>query len=189
MKFGVREALFLLLLVAIPVGSWWFVFQPRNAQIAQAKKQIQAKRMKLKALNRATATMESLKTDIDQYNQAIAFFQSKLPPEKEMDKVLKEVWKLAQDNDLDPKSFNTIKHRGTVMLTDPSGPYAEQPISLELEGDFNNGLYSFLLDLESKARITRIHKLDVKKLRDGGEGQVHAEMVMSIFFERNSHEE
>jgi type IV pilus assembly protein PilO len=79
MRFGMREILFLLLLVAIPVGAWWFVFHPRNLQIAQAKEQIQEKRLKLQALNRATATIDNLKNDIEEYNKAITFFHSKLP--------------------------------------------------------------------------------------------------------------
>jgi len=189
MRFGMREILFLLLLAAIPIASWWFVFRPRNAQIADAKQQIQAKRMKLQSLNRTTARMGRLKTDIDEYNKAIDFFQSKLPPEKEMDKVLGEVWQLAQANNLSTKSIRTVKKRGLIMLTDPNGPYAEQPISLELEGDFNQGLYSFLLALENKPRITRIHRVQVEKVRNGAEGEVRAEIVMAIFFERSGEKE
>jgi type IV pilus assembly protein PilO len=191
MRFGMREILFLLLLVAIPVGAWWFVFHPRNIQIAQAKEQIQAKRLKLQALNRATATIDSLKSDIQEYNRAIDFFQSKLPAEKEMDKVLREVWELAQACNLTAKSVRTEKRQGPVMLSDTAGPYAEQPVCLELDGDFNSGLYSFLLALEKKARITRIHTMTVEKnsAKDDGEGLVHATLVMSIFFERNGQKE
>ncbi|NQU75892.1 MAG: type 4a pilus biogenesis protein PilO [Planctomycetes bacterium] len=188
MKFGLREILFLLLLVAIPVGSWWFVFRPRNAQITEARKQIQTKQVKLQAIRRATSTMDSLKADIDEYNKAIEFFQSKLPQEKEIDKVLGEVWKLAQTSNLVTKGIRTLKRGGTVTLTDSAGPYAEQPIELELEGDFNEGLYSFLLALEKKPRITRIHAMNLEKRKIPDEGQVNAKIVMSIFFERNDPE-
>ena len=69
-----------------------------------------------------------LQEEIGEYNKAIDFFQSKLPPEKEMDKVLREVWQLAQANDLVTKGIRTLKRSGTLTLADSSGPYAEQPI-------------------------------------------------------------
>jgi len=189
MKIGLREVLFLMLLVAIPLGSWWFVFHPRDLQIRADSQQVQALRVKLRDLQRATATLESLQSDIDQTQKAIDFFQSKLPPEKEMDKVLSEVSKLAEASSLTIKSFRTLKRSGPVMLTDPGGPYAEQPIALELEGNFNYGLYSFLLSLEKLPRITRVHQMKIEKLAKGLEGDVHAKLVMSIFFERNGRKE
>ena len=36
MKFGLREIVFVVLLMAIPVGAYWFVFRPQNIQIGRA---------------------------------------------------------------------------------------------------------------------------------------------------------
>ncbi len=188
MKFGLREVLSVALLMCIPLGAWWFVFRPRSAQISELREQMQAKRAKLSALNRAQANIEDLQGEIDQYNEAINFFQNKLPPEKEIDKVLREVWNLARASNLTTKSIRTMKRAGSraVTIAEKGGPYAEQPISLELVGDFKHGLYNFLLALEKRPRITRIQELKVSKLNtaDAVEGEVHAEIVMSIFFER-----
>ena len=186
MKLGVREWILLGLLAAIPLGSWWFVFRPRNTEITKAKMDIKAKQAKLEQMNRAVEAKEALKSDIDAYNQAIEFFQSRLPQEKEMDQVLREVWHLAQVNNLSAKSVRTLKRSRGVTVVDPTGPYAEQPVVLELEGDFNAGLYSFLLDLEMRPRITRIHQMDIERLKNGSEGQIRVAMVMSVFFERNA---
>lgn len=184
MKFGLRETLFLALLLAIPIGAWWFVFRPHNAQIAEARQQIEAKRAKLQALNRATATLSNLKAEIDEYNKAIDFFQSKLPEEKEMDKVLKEVWQLAESSNLKAKSIRTLRRTRAGSLIDPSGPYAEQPILLELEGGFP-GLYGFLLALEKTPRIIRIQDMKLDKLDKVDESEMKAQLTLSIFFERN----
>jgi type IV pilus assembly protein PilO len=198
MKFGTREILFLLLLVAIPIGSWVLVFHPRDQKIEEAKQEILAKRAKLNSLNRATSSMKSLESEIKQYNEAIAFFRSKLPQEKEMDQVLGEVWKLAQTSNLNVTGVRTISRVGnnTVSLIDPGGPYAEQPVRLQLEGDFNEALYSFLLALEKRPRITRIQKMQVEKVADAiskgepkAEGKVKADIEMSVFFERSTGEE
>jgi Tfp pilus assembly protein PilO len=196
MKFGTREILFLLLLVAIPVGSWVLVFRPRDQRIEEAREEITAKRAKLNSLNRATATIKDLENEIKQYNQAIEFFRSKLPQEKEMDQVLGEVWTLAQTCNLNVTGVRTISRVGAVSLIDPEGPYSEQPVRLQLEGDFNQALYSFLLALEKRPRITRIIKMQVAKLADPvskdqpkTEGKVKADIEMSVFFERSAKEE
>ena len=36
MKFGLREMIFVGLLMLIPVGAWWFVFRPQNTENAIA---------------------------------------------------------------------------------------------------------------------------------------------------------
>ena len=37
MQFGPREAVFILLLLAMPVAAYFFVFQPRATQVAEAR--------------------------------------------------------------------------------------------------------------------------------------------------------
>ncbi|MFW6155331.1 MAG: type 4a pilus biogenesis protein PilO [Planctomycetota bacterium] len=184
MRFTIREAILLGLLVAVPTGSWWFLFRPRNAQIEQARREIDRKRSRLLEMNRADDAIDTLNDNITQYNEAIDFFRSKLPQEKEMDEILREVWRLAQMHQLSTKSIRTLRQSGAISTVDPTGPYAEQPIALKLEGRFTEGLYPFLLDLENMPRIARIHKMKVGQLSNADDGQVSVEMVMSVFFER-----
>lgn len=184
MKFTIREAILLGLLVAIPLGSWWFMFRPRSAQIDQARREIDQKRSRLLEMSRADDAIDTLNGDIAQYNEAIEFFRSKLPQEKDIDEILREVWRLAQTHQLSTKSIRTLRQSGAVSTVDPTGPYAEQPIALELEGRFTEGLYPFLLDLEKMPRIARIHKMKVSQLSNADDGQVGVQMVMSVFFER-----
>lgn len=183
MKLGLREAIFTLLLMAIPLGAWWFVFRPGNARNAQMMAQIQSRQAKLQALNNATGTIGDLKIEIASLDKAVTFFRSKLPNEKEIDKVLQEVWKLAEQNNLTTKSIRTLKGRDETAVTDPKGPYAEQPISMQLEGPFN-GYYGFLLALETQPRIMRIQEMTLEKLPNGEQGTVKADCTVSIFFER-----
>ena len=183
MKFGIREIIVFAVLVAIPVGAWWFALRPNSIRNEAMMAEIQARQAKLQKLNVATATLGDLKTEIASLEEAVEFFRSKLPSEKEMDKVLREVWRLAESNQLTTKSIRTLKNTSNTMLTDPAGPYAEQPISMKLEGPFN-GFYGFLLALESQPRIMRLREMKVKKLSKAGEGQIRAECEMLVFFER-----
>ncbi len=100
------------------------------------------------------ATNRDLKAEVESLRKAIRFFRSKLPSEEQMDQVLREVWRLALANRLNAKSIRTLPLRDEQTLTDPAGPYAEQPISMKLEGPFE-GFYGFLLALEAQPRIMR----------------------------------
>lgn len=187
MKVGIREILLALMLLGIPVGAWWLVFRPNNARNAEMMAHIEARQAKLQKLSQATATIGNLKTEIASIEDAIQFFRSKLPSEKEIDKVLQEVWRLAEANQLTTKSIRPVKPTADKLLTDPNGPYAEQPIVVKLEGPFT-GLYAFLLAMETQPRIMRMREMKIEKQPKAPEGQITAECEVSIFFERGGKE-
>ena len=147
--------------------------------------QIEARQTKLRQLNQATATLGDLKEEIDDLGEAIEFFRSKLPGEKEIDKVLQEVWRLAEANRLATKSIRTQNPDKAGPALNPYGPYAAQPILIELEGPFK-GFYGFLLALEAQPRIIRIHEMALSKPGSVSpmEGHVRATCKVSVFFER-----
>jgi len=184
MRLGVREIAFIALLIVIPVGAWWFAFRPNNACNAAMMEQIQTRQAKLQALNQATGTIGDLKVEIGALDDAIKFFRSKLPTRKEIDKVLKEVWELADANQLKTKSIRTLSPDDNALFVDSAGPFAEQPISMRFEGSFE-GFYRFLLALEAQARIIRIHKMKLEKLPEDKDGQVRAACTISVFFENS----
>ena len=186
MKPGARELAFAVLLMAIPLGAWYFVFRPRNVRDAEIRRQIEAKQEKLRAVNRATAVIGNLHNEIASLEQAIEFFQSKLPSDKEIDKVLRELWHIAERNRLTTKSVRTLPRTPENMLTS-GGPHSEQPISMQLEGDFS-GFYGFLQAVECQPRIMRIRNMTLTQPPKGAEGRVQATLVMSIFFEPSGKE-
>lgn len=175
MHFGMREGVFVAVLLGMPVAAWWFVFQPNNAQIAQARAEIVAKRQKLQELEAATIQVEDLGREIDKLTDAIEMFESKLPAEKEVEVILKEVWQLAARHTLKPRSVRTEKPI-------QSARYSELPLKMVILGDFK-GFYSFLLDLERLSRITRVPEMSLEKLTQGEDGQMEATFTLSIFFE------
>jgi len=185
MKFGAREAVFIAMLMLIPVGAWWFVFRPQNTENARMRTEIELRQAKLRELNKSMATIGNLKTEIAQLKTAIQFFQSKLPNEKEIDKILQDIWHLAEDNDLHTESIRTLNRANSNVTFLPAGSsQGEQPITIRLTGDFR-GFYSFLLALENQPRIMRIRKMDIEVADKGPKGFVHADFEMSIFFEQD----
>ncbi len=184
MKPYLREVVLLVILLAIPVSAWWFAFRPHNANNAQMRLVIEAKQEKLKALDRATGTIGSLKKEIATLTKAVAFFESKLPSKKEIDKVLQEVWRLAEANKLVTKSIRTLDHKKSGFTTAASS-HCEQPIAVKLEGNFT-GLYLFLQALESQPRIMRIRQMKLTKPDGVPQGHINAEFTMSVFFEKEA---
>ena len=174
MRMGTREVIFILLLLAMPVAAYFFVFQPRNEQIASARAEIALKQQKLAQLEAATMKIQDLGQEIDKLSTAITVFEEKLPAERETEVILKQVWELATRHQLVPRSVRTDK----VI---PGPLYSTLPIQMSILGNFD-GFYSFLLDLEKLQRLTQIPKLDLQKIQTE-EGHMKADIVLHIFFE------
>ena len=173
MKFGVRELMFVCVLLGI--GGWtWNAYQKRDQERKDLNADTAKIRTELVSLKTATAGIEDLGRKIDDLQKAIDFFESKLPQEQEMDKILTEVSQMADANALTTRTVKTLKSEKTAN-------YREQPIQMSISGDFN-GFYSFLLQLEKLARITRVTQMNLQKI-DEHDGQMQAQMTLSIFFE------
>jgi type IV pilus assembly protein PilO len=173
MRFGFRELIFVALIIGLGAASF-FVLKKSVDKKDRLTADVATKKKELNDLRQATAGIEDVGRKTAELKQAIMFFESKLPQEKEMDKILKEVWQMAQDNTLETKTIKTLK-------TERAANYSEQPIELVLSGDFN-GFYSFLLQLEKLPRITRITNMSLNKITDK-EGTMTAKLTLSIFFE------
>src|SRR5687768_1016134 len=174
MKFGIRELILVCAMVGLLVCSYLFVFKKANAKVVTLKSETETKQKALGNLDKATAGIEDLGRKIDELQRAITFFESKLPQEKEIDKILREISQMADANSLQTKTVKMLKaQRGAS--------YSEQPIQVSLTGDFN-GYYAFLLQLEKLSRITRVTNMKLEKL-DERDGEMQAQMTLSIFFE------
>lgn len=174
MRLGLREVLFLLVLIAMPLASYWFVFRPQNSDIEQARKEIEHKEQVLEKLAAATARNDDLKKINDEIASGISLVESRLPDNKEVDVILEQVATLARDSRL---SLPKVRSAKPV----PSAGYMEQPLEMTITGDFDD-FYAFMLELEELQRVTRMPELKVKKL-DDVDGAMEASFTLSIYFE------
>ncbi len=174
MTSGLRKLVFFVLVLGVAACGYQFMIKPANEHLAKAKMRVQKQRTKLAEFEKATAAAEDLNRELAQLQEAIQFFESKLPPTSEIHKVLENVTLIAQKQGLEPKSIRTLDQK------DNSG-YVEQPLKMELEGNFNS-FYVFLLELEKLPRIMKIRELKLDKRFDE-KGRVAADFVVSIFFQ------
>ncbi|MDH4202354.1 MAG: type 4a pilus biogenesis protein PilO [Phycisphaerae bacterium] len=173
MTSSTRYFIFFILIVGMAYVSWAYMIKPANEHLGQERSKMEVMRGKLDELEKATAAAEDLAGQLKKIEEAIAAFESKLPPSSEIHTVLEDVTLIAQRHGLTPKSIRTQKNK------DNRG-YIEQPIEMELDGNFNS-YYAFLLELEKLDRITKMRELRLKKTER--EGQTEAKFVMSIFFQ------
>ena len=184
MRFGLRELIFMIVLLAVPVASWWYVFKPRNAEIAMAKIEVITKQNKLDKLEEVAKRIDDIGLAIEHGLVAVDLIEAKLPNKQEVDVILQDVWQLADQNRLTVKSIKSEKPVSAAA-------YMEQPLKMKIQGRFN-GFYQFLLELENLPRITRIHQLKMERMTAGNgsdsdsydPGLMKAEFTLSIYFEQ-----
>ena len=174
MNSGMRKIIFFVLLVALAYVAYAYKIKPANEGLILQKNEVSQKQAKLDELKKAMAAAEDLNEQLKRVEEAIRFFESKLPPSSEIHKVLENITLIAQKNGLTPKTIRTLKREA-------DNGYIEQPLKMELEGDFNS-YYSFLLELEKLDRITKIRELSLKK-KSKHEGYTVATFIVSIFFQ------
>jgi len=182
MRFGIRELIFFVVLLAVPVVSFLYVFTPRNDEISEALQEIDVKQARLDKLEQVTSRIDDIGLAIEQGRESIALIEAKLPSEQDVEGILEQVWTIAQDNRLVVKG---VKSEKPV----PAALYRELPLQMTMEGDFD-GFYQFLLQLENLPRITRIHEMELKRIdtrntssQELPPGSMRAEFDLSIYFE------
>jgi type IV pilus assembly protein PilO len=177
MRGGLRKAILFVLLLGVACAAYQYMIKPANKQLAEQKAQLQSKLAKLNEFEEATAAAEDLNKQLEQLREAIEFFESRLPPTSQIDKVLHDVTLIVQKQGLRSKRVLRLKKENN------SG-YIEQPLRMELEGNFNS-FYSFLLDLEKLPRIMKIRELKLEK-QANSEGQIAADFIVSIFLQNEA---
>ena len=181
MRSGPREIVFIVLLIAIPFGAWRYVIRPRNARSEQIHQAIGAKQDELDVLGCTKAAIGDLKKDITELSEAMAFFQSKLPSENEIEKDLHSLWQLAKSNNLVTKGIRT-RDRKKTGIASLASPHCDQPLAMQLEGNFMD-FYAFLQALEDQPRIMRVSDMKITEATNAPEGFIQAEFTMSVFLE------
>lgn len=174
MTSSTRHLIFFVLIIGMAYVSWAYMIKPANTHLTETRATMEQKRAKLDELAQATAAAENLTEQLEKIEQAIEVFESKLPPDSEIHTVLESVTLIAQRHGLTPKTIRTLKQ-------EKNRGYIEQPLEMELHGDFNS-YYAFLLELEKMDRITKLRELNLKK-KSKHEGQTEAKFIMSIFFQ------
>ena len=154
-------------------GSHFLLVRPANQKREFLQRDIAQKQAALANFDRSIEAGHILGAKIDRLRPVIALVDSRLGPNNEMNKVLEELWRLAEANSLQTRTVKTPPDKR-------SENFSEQEIELSLSGNFG-GYYQFLLQLEEMKRIVRIKRMSLKKANTR-DGQVQAELTLSVYF-------
>lgn len=177
MNSNFRKIVFFILLAGLAVVGYQYMIKPANKDLAEAQAKVEAKMDQLTKFEEATAAAEDMNKQLVKLQEAIEFFESKLPPTSQIHEVLEQVTLIAQKQGLKPKTIRTLTKK------DNSG-YVEQPLKMELDGNFSS-FYSFLLEIEKLPRIMKLRELELKK-KNSFEGDISANFIVSIFFQNET---
>ncbi len=155
MNMGKREIMFLLVLAMVPLAAWFFVYEPRNVDISEARAEINSMESTLTQLNELNRAVGDLGEAIGMAEISLARFRENIPDAEQVDDLLSEIDEIGVRNSLDVKSVRTLSQ------VDADG-YSELPISLDIEGPFV-GIYQFLADVENLPRITRVREFTISR--------------------------
>lgn len=171
---SMRKFVFFALVAGLSLVGNHFMIKPANEGLKASKQRLQANMVRLSEFEKATSAAESLSRQLEELEEAVYFFEQKLPPTSEIHKVLEQVTIIAQKQGLKPKHIKTLNRK-------QNSGYVEQPLRMTLQGDFT-AFYSFLLEMEKLPRIMKVRMLDVDKLKQH-EGGITADCTVSIFFQ------
>jgi Tfp pilus assembly protein PilO len=172
MKGPIRILLTVLGLIVVIVAVVVVVVVPALRRTEADRVAIEGRRAELVKLQRVVARITDLKGEIERLEDALTFFENRLPEEREIDVILREVWLIAESKSMTPRS----------VQPETMSRYNSQPITLSLEGPFES-FYEFLLGLERLPRLTKVRHMQVTK-SPMVEGVVEVDLLMDIFFEK-----
>jgi len=174
MKLGLRELIFVAVMLGLLGSSYFLVFTKANEKRLALESEINRKQKALADLSQAQVGINDVKKKMEELQAAIKFFEGKLPEHGQMDVVLGSVTKLAKENGLEQKTFKSGKQQQAAN-------YSEQQIEMTLAGAFE-GFYVYLQQLERFERLIRVTKMDLTKMNEK-DGSMEAKLTLSIFFE------
>ena len=151
------------------------VVWPLLQQTEADQQAIVARRAELVKVQRVIRRISDLKEEIKRLEEALAFFEDRLPEEREIDVILREVWLIADSKSLSPRRIQTDR-------PETGARYNTQPITMTLDGRFDR-FYEFLLGIERLPRITKVRQMQITK-SPTQEGVVEVDLLMDIYCEK-----
>ncbi|MBN1436291.1 MAG: type 4a pilus biogenesis protein PilO [Sedimentisphaerales bacterium] len=173
MKLEFKPILFLVLVIGLPLASYFWVFRPANVKYDATVADIEAKEQRLQNLQQAMCYLDDLDAEVNDLGEAVLFFEDKIPAEHEIHNILTQIARIASRHRMETRLFETDTPQ-------PSTQYSALPIRMEILSDFDS-YYAFLTELEQLPRITRIKQMELRTTDQ--DGIINAKLTLNIFYQ------
>jgi Tfp pilus assembly protein PilO len=164
-------------LAVMVVGFYALVYRPNSQRLDDLNMQIASKRGNLASNRTRVRILPDVLLAVNEMQTRLERFDKKLPKQPELHGFINSITELSNNVGL----RNKWAVEPGVPIRNEVDRYAEWPISLKFEGDFNN-VFAFLRRTEEMQRLTRVKGLKLRGTDAGKSGQVQVELSMNIYF-------
>lgn len=124
----------LFLIIVIISGVFvWFVLIPKSSEISQLNVEISGLNNEINIHRTKVRRLDELKRENLELQHRLAELQEQLPPEAEVEILLKQVSELGGRTGLDFKLWKPVEKKQS-----PSGLYVEIPVNVEVAGGYHS---------------------------------------------------
>ena len=177
---GMRGLVVVGAVIGMPLASLFLVFRPFNHEITKRKADAEHTEQMLQKLREEIQRHADLEKAIGEIRESVKVAEERLPTDKEIDDVVRQVSDLALDAGLGAPGMKANKQLQAAQ-------YMEQPLELEIKGSFT-GFFMFMSNLEKLPRITRVTDLKITRNDKGSTDEEklmeQVEFTLSIYFQR-----
>ena len=190
-KLAPREAVFVGLLVVVPLLMFVLVIKPRHdAQKNMSKMATSMHAACVEFGEIRPSAIKSLQGDQKVLHELVEDTRRRLPDEGDSGGILHGLARMARENNLILKDVEPVSRGPGNDSTTRHLQYGIQWIDIELEGSFE-GLYNFLIALEGYERIILIDKMDLKLTKSGNKDdtanvRINAELGLAVYYHKTS---
>lgn len=168
------DLLSLATLVIILVVAYFAVFHSGFTRYFYLKTQEKILRESLKSTASVNQTLNEIEKDITAVEIKLEEFNKRLPKEKNIDEILKQITHASSSAGINLKLIEPLQIR-------EGGIYNRFPIKLKLESSFRN-CFHFFLQLENLPRILQLETIAMQT--DNRSETIKTEMLLSAFIQK-----
>jgi type IV pilus assembly protein PilO len=145
-----------LVLAIVLIAFVWFIWIPKNDQISQLNTEMGGLNNEINIHRTKVRRLDELKKENMELQRQLALLKEQLPPEAEVEILLKQVSELGGRTGLDFKLWRPVEKKRS-----PSGLYVEIPVNVEVAG----GYHSLGVFFDKISKLPRI--INVSGIRMG----------------------
>ena len=167
----------LLSLAAICIvlaGAYFIVFHKGFTRYFYLKTQEKILRESLKSTPTVNQTLKEIRSDIKTVETKLDEFNKRLPKEKNIDEILKQITHASSRAGIDLELIEPLQ-------IEEGGIYNRFPIKLNLKSSFEN-CFLFFLQLENLQRILQLESISMRS--DTKSEEINTEMMISAFIQK-----
>ena len=162
------------LLLLLGYFYWFYLLQPAVEKKAKLDEDLENISRRIATSQRVVGQIEQHKKEIARLEKSLQTILAKLPEQKEIPRLLTSVSEAGRDAGLD---FVLFKPMASVSKEF----YAEIPVKIEVEGEYNN-IAVFFDSVANLPRIVNITDVGIKRGgKSSGENILHADCSMKIY--------